>query len=146
MADTGWAADIPEWLRSEIKAERLIGGLASLVRDDDRQTVGDAETLVYLMTASPRAPLRHEYTEIYFYLTGKVLTSVGQKSVDELPDFIQDKYTRGLTENEERELEHLKHAIYTRRGGEFHHPLIEALKELQRDCGNPDEQRKDKTL
>ena len=119
-----WADTIPEWLLDEVKAERLIYGLASLM--GRRPKVGDAEVTVYLMTASYRSVLSSEHTNIYMHL----VTRLFKKRDKEVPESIRKDE---LSEWEEHELEELRDMIYHSRGGEIHHPLLDAIRQLKKD-------------
>ena len=120
-----WADTIPEWLLDEVEAERMIYGLASLM-DSGRAKVGDAEVAVYLMTASHRSVLSSEHTNIYMYLVTRLFKNSGK----EVPESIRKEE---LSDWEEHELEELRDMIYTKRGGEIHHPLLDAMRHLKKD-------------
>ncbi len=126
VADAGWAETLPEWLLDEIKAERMTIGLARMIKPEI-EPVGDAEVLAYLYTASLRAPMTHELSQIYFYLSGKLVKRSEER---EMPDFIREKLKQGLTEDEERELADLRRMIFEKRGGEVSHPLFDALRAI----------------
>jgi len=128
VADSGWAEQIPEWLLDEVRAERLTLGLGDLI-SPDCEKVGDAEVCVYLYTASLTAPMSSEDMGIYFYLTAKLMKRVGQ----ELPDFLAEKLERGLSADESRELEHLRNDIYSKRGGDISHPILDAMRSLKKE-------------
>lgn len=128
VGDAAWADTIPEWLLNEVKAERLIYGLASLM-DSGRAKVGDAEVAVYLMTASHRGVLSSEHTNIYMYL----ITQLSKKRGKEVPEDIRKEE---LSEWEEHELEELRSMIYEKRGGEIHHPLLDAMRGLKKEIKN----------
>lgn len=95
------------------------------------EQVGDAEACAYLMTASLRAPLSHEYAEIYTWVTAHLLER--RQPEQPLPDFLAAKLRQGLTAYEQRQLSELKHTLYQRRGGAIQHPVLDALKQLQRE-------------
>jgi len=125
VGDKGWAKDIPEWLLEAVKSERLILGLAGLINPNCPK-VGDAEVIIYLMTASLRQPLSPEHTNIYLFLTTKIM-----KNRDiEVPEDIRKEE---LSEWEKRGLEELRSMIYTKRGGDIQHPLLEAMKEVKKE-------------
>lgn len=128
VGDSQWADVIPKWLLNEIKSERLIYGLAGLV-NPDAPKVGDAEVVAYLMTSSLRSPMYHEYAEIYVYLTAKVIQKQGRI----IEDFMIEKLNRGLSRDEERMLEDLRHSLYRARGGEIDTPLLSAMRELKKE-------------
>lgn len=124
VGDINWAKDIPDWLLEEVKTERLILGLASLV-NPDYPKVGDAEVIIYLMTASLRQSLSSEHTNIYLFLTTKIM----KKRNQEIPEDIRKEE---LSEWEKRCLEELQSMIYTKRGGDIKHPLLEAMREVKK--------------
>jgi len=73
----------------------------------------------------------HDLTQAYFYLTAKLME---RKNPDgELMDFLEKKLKDGLTYDEQRELADLKRELYLARGGEIHHPLLDAMKRLRKD-------------
>lgn len=120
VADEGWAKEAPQWLLDEIKTERLIGAIA----DDNKNEVGDAETALYLFTASLKAPMSHELNQCYLHLCGKLM----QKRGIELDDFF--KKTE-LSSDEERELSRIKRELFKVRGGRIKIPIIEMLKKVR---------------
>ena len=123
VADAGWADTMPEWLLEEVKAERMIFGLASIKKKIEE--VGDAEACVYLYTLALRVPLTERFTRIYLYLC----TILMERREKEVP---KDIRVRKLNKDDERELKELKNDLYKKRGGEIQHPLFEALKSLQK--------------
>lgn len=129
VGDVGWADTIPDWLLEEVKSERVVYGLASIMRSDGEK-VGDAEVCVYLYTAGWRQPLDHYQTEVYIYLTAKLMDKRGNK---ELPDFMGEKLKKGLSQDEDRELNSLRSMIYRKRGGEINHPLLNAMRGLKKE-------------
>lgn len=129
VADAGWAQDLPGWLLEEIAAERLVLGMAALTREmADHEKVGNAEMVAYFMTASLRAPLSYEDSEIYIYLTAELM----QKKGKEITDFMHAKLERGLSGDENRELERMKTEIYHKRGGDIESPLLSILRDLKK--------------
>ena len=128
VGDASWADMIPDWLLEEIKFERLIYGLAT-ISNPDAPKIGDAEVIAYLMTASMRAPMPSEYVEIYTYLTAKVMKRQGK----ELPDFMEEKLERGLTQQEEYDLKELRSMIFDKRGGEIDTPLLNVMRTLRKE-------------
>ena len=130
VADAGWARDIPEWILEVIKEERIINGMIDIMKGTE--TVGDAEVLAYLYTANLRGPVSHEFSEIYFYLTGKLMVKAKNLLEEQLPDFCRDKLKKGLTEDEERELNILKQNLYRKRGGQINNPLLNILREFKK--------------
>jgi hypothetical protein len=128
VGDAGWAHDLPDWLLDEIKAERLVECMIGALHPEKlREKVGDAEIAAYLMTASLRAPLPYYLVEVYVWVMARLCS----RRKMEITDFMQEKLRTGLARDEERELEELRRHLWTARGGEIRHPLIEALKELR---------------
>lgn len=132
VADSGWAESIPEWILEEIKQERILYGMADIMKGT--KTVGDAKVLAYLYTANLHSPVSHEMGQIYIYLTGKVMQKSKGLKEDELPDFVREKLKKGLTEYEQRELNILKQDLYRRRGEEINTPILDVLRELKKKC------------
>lgn len=128
VANVGWANAIPEWLLEEIKAERMILGLAGIMKPlEPHQQVGDAEVLVYLMTESLTQPLSNEHYTIYLYLFNKIMKRNGK----EIPEGL--KFDRELDSYHKHILNDLKYMIWKHRGGEIKHPLLNAMRELKKD-------------
>lgn len=130
VADAGWAESLPEWILEEIKSERIMYGMVDIIKGTE--TVGDAELLAYLYTANLRGPVSHEMAEIYIYLTAKVMQKSKGMDQDGMPDFMKDKLKKGLTEDEQRELNILKQDLYRKRGEEINNPLLNMLRELKK--------------
>ena len=141
VADLGWAETIPEWLLNEVRAERLILGLAGICKDlEDWQKVGDAEVLIYLYTESLKQPLSREHFNIYLYLFNKIMRRRGKEIPEDL------KFNRELDRYEEHILRELKYIIYSRRGGDIDHPVLNAMRELKRDVEKIEKVRKDRKM
>ena len=134
VAPGGWADTIPDWLKKEVEFERLTLGFAgniAALKGERIREVGDAEACLYLYTLSLSAPMDHDLTEAYFYLTAKLMK---RRSPDvELTDFLEKKLKEGLTPDEQRELTDLKQELYRARGGEIHHPLLDAMRQLRKE-------------
>lgn len=128
VGDAAWADMIPDWLLEEIKSERLIYGLAGIA-NPEAPKVGDAEVAAYLMTASMRAPIPHEYAEIYIFLTARLMKRRGT----ELLDFMAEKLEKGLTQYEEQTLKDLRNDIYRKRGGEIDTPLLNLMRAFRKE-------------
>ena len=127
VANRGWGETIPKDILKEVEIERFAFalGLGSNINQ-----VGDAETYLYLYTASLSAPMGHNMTEIYLYLGAKMMK---RKGIKELPDFLDEKLRQGLTPDQEREFNKLKRDLYRARGGEIHHPILDAMRQLKKE-------------
>lgn len=134
VADASWAETLPDWLIKEVKAERLMYGLASITNPNCPK-VGDAEMLMYFCTLALRQPLSSEETAIYEYLLTKVAGRNGQEVPAELK-------REELTDYERRELEDYREKIYRRRGGDIDHPLLNAMRALKRGIDRREAERK----
>ncbi len=128
VGDASWVDMIPDWLLEEIKTERIVYGLAGIA-NPDAPKVGDAEVAAYLMTASMRAPIPHEYAEIYIFLTARLMKKRGT----ELFDFMTEKLEKGLTQYEEQTLQNLRNDIYHKRGGDIDTPLLNAMRSFKQE-------------
>lgn len=135
VASKAWAETIPEWLLEEVKSERLMLGLLNMARPESVQEVGNAEACVYLYTLGLEVPIHGAHAEIYIYLGAKLAKRRGKQ----LAPFMEEKLQKGLTPDEERELKDLKGLLYTKRGGEIVHPLLDALRELKKGTGRKPE-------
>jgi len=132
VADVGWAETIPKWLKDEIASERMINGLIDIATPKNTsQDVCDAEIVAYLMTASLRAPLGSDHTDIYLYISAKLMLKTKRILKEEdLPDFMQEIYKTGLSEWKKTQLQDLRSSIGRARG-KVSHPLFDILKELK---------------
>lgn len=127
VGSSSWAESLPDWLLDEIRSERMILGLVSIAGTlTNSEKVGNAETIAYLMTASQRAPLPHNLIEVYLYLTTKVM----KRRDTVVPDDIRKTE---LSRDEERELQELKSMIYSKRGGDIQHPVLDAMRQLKKE-------------
>jgi len=102
----GWATRdfIPEWLTGRIKMDRLIELMVA--NKEGREPIGtDSEALAYMMPRTMEAPMGHDWTEIYLYLATKVCGAEGKI----IPDDIRRDI---LTDDQKRDLSHLKYWLY----------------------------------
>ncbi len=128
VGDASWADLIPKWLLDEVASERMFIGLASMLKPDIEK-VGDAEVVAYLMPASMRAPMYHEYANIYLHLAGKLVLARGR----ELPEDLRTEHVdRPLSPDELHCLADLRRDIYRARGGEIDNPLLNTLRDFKK--------------
>lgn len=101
MADTGWADTIPGWLKQKVTLERLLQAYR-----EEEGLATDAEAVCYLYTAALNAPLDHDHTNIYLYISAKVMREAGREMPADLdcPD--------ALSRYEQDCLEQLKRKIW----------------------------------
>ena len=65
----GWGDTLPEWLRTAITLERMLGNMKVLKGEEPTGT--DAEACAYLMTLSLTQPMDSDWTQIYLYIAGQ---------------------------------------------------------------------------
>jgi len=113
---SGWQDTMPDWIKPTITMERLIENMKAL--KGETPTATDAEVLAYMYPRSLEAPLDSDWTQIYLYISSKV---VARHKETEIPEDIKvdslNDYQAGL-------LQHLKDWIYEHR--------IKVRKERQR--------------
>jgi hypothetical protein len=103
----GWGDTLPDWLKTAITLERMMGNMKALKGEEPTGT--DAEACAYLMTLSLTQPMDSDWTQIYLYVAGQ---SYKRWNKDEMPadiavDLISD-YQLG-------ELNRLKIWLYQQR-------------------------------
>ena len=86
--DPSWADVLPDWLKGEIKMQRL----AQLMKGEEGIAT-DAEALAYLSNASLAQPIASDWVEIYQYLLTRVM---GDKVPEEMRKESLDDYQTGL--------------------------------------------------
>ena len=65
----GWGDTIPEWLKTALTLERMMGDMKALKGEEPTGT--DAEACAYLMTLSLTQPMDSDWTQIYLYIAGQ---------------------------------------------------------------------------
>jgi len=103
----GWGDTIPEWLKTAITLERMMGNAKVLKGEEPTGT--DAEACAYLMTVSLTQPMGSDWTQIYLYIAGRSYKrwNKGEMPADIAVDSISD-YQIG-------ELNRLKAWLYRQR-------------------------------
>lgn len=103
----GWGDTIPEWLKTSITLERMIGDMKKLKGDEPTGT--DAEACAYLMTVSLTQPMDGDWTQIYLYVAAQTYKrwEKGEMPADIVVNSISD-YQMG-------ELNRLKSWLYHQR-------------------------------
>ena len=99
----GWGDTLPGWIKEQVTIERLIMNMQA--GKGEQITGTDAEACAYLYTASLEAPMDHDWTEIYLYLTTRLM----QKKGATVPDDIR---TESISDYQQGELNSLKDWIY----------------------------------
>ncbi len=107
----GWGDTLPPWLKEAITMERLIMNMQGV--RSGLMTGTDAEAVAYLYTASLEAPMGHDWSQIYFYVTGKVWNY--HKNKDDTQKFPADLVVEELSRYQMDMLNRLKYWIYEQR-------------------------------
>jgi len=103
----GWGDTLPDWLKTAITLERMMGNMKALKGEE--QTGTDAEACAYLMTVSLTQPIDSDWTQIYLYVATQTYRKWGK---NEMPgDIAVDQ----LNDEQMRDLNRLKEWIYGRR-------------------------------
>lgn len=103
----GWGDTLPDWIKGEIQLERLAQNMKAL--KGEKLTATDAEVCAYLYTRSLEASMDSDWTQIYLYVTGKV---IARAKNTEIPEDIK---VDSLRDDQVRDLQELKNWIYQRR-------------------------------
>ena len=103
----GWGDTLPDWLKTAITLERMMGNMKALKGEEPTGT--DAEACAYLMTVSLTQPIDSDWTQIYLYIAGQTYKrwNKGEIPTDIAVDSISD-YQMG-------ELNRLKAWLYRQR-------------------------------
>ena len=103
----GWGDTLPDWLKTAITLERMIGNVKALKGEEPPGT--DAEACAYIMTVSLTQPMDSDWTQIYLYIAGQTYKrwNKGEMPADIAVDSISD-YQMG-------ELNRLKAWLYRQR-------------------------------
>ena len=103
----GWGDTLPEWLKTTITLERMMGNMKALKGEEPTGT--DAEACAYLMTVSLTQPMDSDWTQIYLYVAAQTYKrwNKGEMPADIAVDSITD-YQIG-------ELNRLKSWLYHQR-------------------------------
>ena len=103
----GWGDTLPNWLKTAITLERMMGNMKALKGEEPTGT--DAEACAYLMTVSLTQPIDNDWTQIYLYIAGHIYKrwNKGEMPADIAVDSVND-YQMG-------ELNRLKAWLYHQR-------------------------------
>ena len=103
----GWGDTLPDWLKTAVTLERMMGNMKALKGEESTGT--DAEACAYLMTLSLTQPMDSDWTQIYLYVAGQSYKrwNKGEMPADITVDSISD-YQIG-------ELNRLKSWLYHQR-------------------------------
>jgi hypothetical protein len=103
----GWGDTIPQWLKTAITLERMIGDMKGMKGEEPNGT--DAEACAYLMTVSLTQPMDNDWTQIYLYVANQTYKrwEKGEMPSDIVVDSLNDQQTADLNR--------LKEWLYCRR-------------------------------
>jgi hypothetical protein len=92
----GWGDTLPDWLKTAITMERMIGNMKALKEEEPTGT--DAEACAYLMTVSLTQPMDSNWTQIYLYVASKTYKQwvKGEIPADIVVESISDYQTQEL--------------------------------------------------
>jgi hypothetical protein len=92
----GWGDTLPEWLKTAITLERMIGNMKAA--NGEELTGSDAEACAYLMTLSLTQPMASDWTQIYLYVATQTYKrwEKGVMPADIAVDSISDYQMREL--------------------------------------------------
>jgi len=103
----GWGDTIPDWLKTAITLERMMGDMKALKGEGPTGT--DAEACAYLYTAGLTAPMDHDWSQIYLYVA---TMTYRQWNKGEMP---ADIAVESIGDYQMGELNRLKLWLYQRR-------------------------------
>ena len=86
----GWGDTIPQWLKTAITLERMIGDMKGMKGEEPAGT--DAEACAYLMTVSLTQPMDSDWTQIYLYVASQTYKrwEKGEMPADIVVDSLRD--------------------------------------------------------
>jgi hypothetical protein len=103
----GWGETLPDWIKGAITMDRLEMSLRASRGEEETGT--DAEACAYLCTAGLTAPMDHDWSQIYLYVSTK---TYARHKGGEVPEDIR---VESLTEYQMGELSRLKDWLYRQR-------------------------------
>jgi len=103
----GWGDTLPDWLKTAITLERMMGDMKVLKGEEPTGT--DTEACAYLMTLSLTQPMDSDWTQIYLYVTSQTYK---RWEKDEMP---ADIAVNSISNYQMGELNRLKAWIYRQR-------------------------------
>ena len=102
-----WGDTLPQWLKDAITLERLETNMRAL--KGEKMTGTDAEACAYLYTASLTAPMNHDWSQIYLYISTQTYKRWGK---NEMPT---DIAVDSINDYQMSELNRLKEWLYLQR-------------------------------
>ena len=92
----GWGDTLPDWLKTAITLERMMGNMKALKGEEPTGT--DAEACAYLMPLSLTQPMDNDWIQIYLYIVSQSYKrwNKGEMPADIAVDSISDYQTGEL--------------------------------------------------
>ena len=103
----GWGETLPDWIKGTITLDRLEMSIRASRGDEETGT--DAEACAYLYTAGLTAPMDHDWSRIYLYVSTK---TYARHKGGEMPEDIR---VETLNDYQMGELKRLKDWLYSQR-------------------------------
>jgi len=103
----GWGDTLPDWLKTAITLERMMGHMKALKGEEPTGT--DAEACAYLMTVSLTQPMDSDWSQIYLY---SATQTCRRWHKGEMPSEIS---VDSISEYQSQELKRLKVWLYNQR-------------------------------
>jgi hypothetical protein len=103
----GWGDTLPDWIKTAITMDRLEMSIRASKGEEETGT--DAEACAYLYTAGLTAPMDHDWSRIYLYVSTK---TYARHKGGEMPEDIR---VESLDDYQMGELKRLKDWIYRQR-------------------------------
>ena len=113
----GWGETLPDWIKGAITMDRLEMSIRASRGEEETGT--DAEACAYLYTAGLTAPMDHDWSRIYLYVSTK---TYARHKGGEMPEDIR---VESLNDYQMNELKRLKDWLYRQR--------VKARQERDRD-------------
>jgi hypothetical protein len=103
----GWGDTLPDWIKTAITMDRIEMSIRASKGEEETGT--DAEACAYLYTAGLTAPMNHDWSRIYLYVSTK---TYARHKGGEMPEDIR---VESLDDYQMGELKRLKDWIYRQR-------------------------------
>jgi hypothetical protein len=103
----GWGDTLPDWIKTAITMDRLEMSIRAAKGEEETGT--DAEACAYLYTAGLTAPMDHDWSRIYLYVSTK---TYARHKGGEVPEDIR---VESLDDYQVTELRRLKDWLYRQR-------------------------------
>jgi hypothetical protein len=103
----GWGDTLPDWIKTAITMDRMEMSIRASKGEEETGT--DAEACAYLYTAGLTAPMNHDWSRIYLYVSTK---TYARHKGGEMPEDIR---VESLDDYQMGELKRLKDWIYRQR-------------------------------